>query len=164
MCKGLPQVEDKSCAQVHRENALLIKLQMEKQGVSIRCLVNEGIVKSSHRHRFFQRIEEGTLEFHEIVKIRQRLRIDAVRAEIAMRCFDSVESYEDPCCETTADLAASLARQLSEEMAACDGSFEGLKKGHCKGLAKRTANEIKKNHTRLEAERDAITDIDRAYG
>ena len=67
MYQGSGSVEEKSCAQVHRENAILIKLQMKKQGVSIRCLVSEGIVKTSHRHRFYERIEEGKLESDEIV-------------------------------------------------------------------------------------------------
>jgi hypothetical protein len=164
MYQGSGSVEEKSCAQVHRENAILIKLQMKKQGVSIRCLVSEGIVKSSHRHRFYERIEKGKLEFDEIVKLRQRLKIDPVRAEIAMRCFDSPESYEDPCCETTAHVATALAVQLFEVMAACDGEFEPLKKGLCQGLAKRATTAIAENHARIEAQREAIGDADRAFG
>lgn len=163
MYQGSQTVEGNSCAQVHRANAMLIKLQMKKQGVSVRCLVSEGIVKSSHRHRFYERIEQGKLEFDEVVQLRHRLNIDPVRAEIAIHCFDSPESYEDPCCETTAHVATALATQLYEVMAACEGEFEPLREGLCQGLAKRATTAIAENHKRIEAQREAIGDTERAF-
>lgn len=153
MYQGPGSVEEKSCAQVHRENAILIRFQMKKLGISIRCLVNEGVVKSSHRHRFYERLEQGKLEFDEVVRLRKRLRIDPVRAEIAMRCFESPESYEDPCCETTAHVATALAVQLFEVMAACEGEFEPLREGLCQGLAKRATTAIAENHARIDLRR-----------
>ncbi|MEM6409954.1 MAG: hypothetical protein AAF683_00295 [Pseudomonadota bacterium] len=164
MCEGSQPAEPKSCAQLQIEYAMLIKEQMRKQGVSVRCLVAEGILKKSHRTGFFKRIEEGSLFQGEITKITKRLNIDPIRAAITVNCFDGAESYEDPSCKTAAALAKTIGVELREEMAAIDGNFEGLHEGQCKGLARRTVNEIARNHERVEAERDAIAEVGRAYG
>lgn len=164
MGQGAQPAERKSCAQLQVEYAILIRDQMRRQGISVRCLVAEGVIRQSHRNGFFRRVEEGSLSYKEVNQIAARLNIDPVRAALTVVCFNDPESYEDPCCETTAELAASMAVELREEMDACDGNFDGLAKGLCKGLAKRTVNEIAKNHARLEAARDAITHVDESYG
>ena len=164
MCQDSQQAEAKSCTQLQQEYAILIKSQMSKQGVSIRCLVDEGIIKRSHRNRFYDRVAEGSLSYAEINKITERLGIDPVRAAITVQCFEHPESYEDPCCETSAHVATALALHLTEEMAACEGTFEPLRQSLAHGLAKRATNEIARNHARLETQREAIAIAETSFG
>lgn len=164
MCQGSKPAETKSCTQLQHEYAILIKSQMTKQGVSVRCLVDEGIIKRSHRNRFYDRVAEGSLSYAEINKITERLGIDPVRAAITVQCFAHPESYEDPCCETSAHVATALAVHLTEEMAACEGTFEPLRQSLAHGLAKRATNEIARNHARLETQREAIAIAEASFG
>ena len=116
MGQGANPNERKSCHKLQAEYADLIRYQMNRQGVSLRKLVDEGIIKSSHRSGLFERIADGSVSTAEFNRINERLGIDPVRAAIAVHCFVSPESYEDPCCETSAQLAIALALQLLSQL------------------------------------------------
>ena len=164
MGQGANPNERKGCHKLQAEYADLIKYQMNRQGVSLRKLVDEGIIKSSHRSGLFERIADGSVSTAEFNRINERLGIDPVRAAIAVHCFVSPESYEDPCCETSAQLAIALALQLSEEIAACDGTFEPIREALCHGIAQRTSSAIARHHTELEARRHDPALFDRSFG
>ncbi len=156
--------ERKSYRQLQAEYAVLIRDQMRRQGISVRRLVDEGIIKRSHRNGLYDRIANGSLSTAEFNRINERLDIDPVRAALAVKCFVSPESYEDPCCETSAHVAIALARQLTEEIAACNGTFEPIRETLCRGIAQRTSSAIARHHAALEARREDPSQFDRAFG
>lgn len=164
MGQGSQPTERKSYKKLQAEYAVLIKDQMLRQGISLRRLVDEGLIKRSHRNGLFERIANGSLSTAEFNRISERLAIDPVRAALAVKCFPSSESYEDPCCETSAHVATALAVQLTEEMAACHGTFEPIRESLCKGIAQRTSIAIVRYHTDLEARRDDPSHFDRTFG
>lgn len=164
MGQGSHPNERKSYHQLQAEYAVLIRDQMRRQGISLRRLVEEGVIKRSHRNGLFERIADGSLSTAEFNRINERLAIDPVRAALAVKCFVSPESYDDPCCATSAQVATALALQLTEEMAACDGTFEPIREALCRGLAQRTSSAIMRYHTALEARRADPTQFDRAFG
>lgn len=164
MCRGSQPTERKSYNQLQAEYAVLIKDQMHRQSISVRRLVDEGIIKRSHRHGLFDRIADGSLSTAEFNRIYERLAIDPVRAALAVKCFVNPEAYEDPCCATSAHVATALAVTLTEEIAACDGTFEPIRENLCKGIAKRTSTAIVRYHTALEARRDDPSLFDQTFG
>lgn len=164
MCQGSQSSREESWAKLQQVYAALIKAQMEKQGVSVRQLVEERKIKASQRNRFYERVAEGSLPCKELNKVLARLDIDQIRAALTVRCFADPDAYEDPCCETTAYVAEAFAAYLPEEMAACEGEFDGLRKSLCEGLAKRAISAIARNHARVEAQREAIIEPDHAFG
>ncbi|MEE4208891.1 MAG: hypothetical protein V2I43_06465 [Parvularcula sp.] len=137
---------------------------MARQGVSLRRLVEEGVIKRSHRSGLFERIADGSLSVGEFNRINERLGIDPVRAALAVRCFVGPSAYEDACCATSAQVATALARQLPTEMAACEGVFEPIRESLCRGLAQRTTLAIVRYHVSLEARRDDASHFDRTFG
>ena len=153
MSEGSQRAEIKSCSQLQEEYSVLIRDQMQKRGVSVRKLVNEGVIRRSHRNRFFERIAEGSA----------RLEIDPIRAAITVQCFSDPASYEDPCCETSALVAIAMATPLPGELAACEGTFETIRDELCNGIAKNTSSAIAKYHRKLEDRRNG-GDFDFAYG
>ena len=118
MSEGSQRAEIKSCVQLQEEYSVLIRDQMQKRGVSVRKLVNEGVVRRSHRNRFFERIAEGSLPIAEFHAVSARLEIDPIRAAITVQCFSDPASYEDPCCETSALVAIAMATHPSRQDAA----------------------------------------------
>lgn len=164
MYHGSDGMVQEECDQPQNGLAELLRMQMQSQGVSVRCLVAEGLIRKSQRNHFFRRVADGSLYHSEINAVMNRLSIDPIRAAIAINCFRNPETYEDPCLATTAELATSLAVELTEELAACAGNFQPLRKAHCKGLAKRTAAEIAQNHARMEQSLDDFAYGARAFG
>mgnify|MGYP003125671310 FL=1 len=45
MSEGSQRAEIKSCSQLQEEYSVLIRDQMQKRGVSVRKLVNEGVIR-----------------------------------------------------------------------------------------------------------------------
>ena len=163
MSEGSQRAEIKSCTQLQEEYSVLIRDQMQKRGVSVRKLVNEGVIRRSHRNRFFERIAEGSLPIAEFHAVSARLEIDSIRAAITVQCFSDPASYEDPCCETSALVAIAMATHLPSELAACEGTFETIRDELCNGIAKNTSSAIAKYHRKLEDRRNG-GDFDFAYG
>lgn len=160
---GSPPTSKITCVERQREFAILIRDQMERQRVSARQLCAEGLIRQAHRNRFFDRIADGSLSQAEFNLVTERLGIDAVRAALTMHCFESADAYEDPCCETSAEVAKAIATQLPEEIAACEGTFEPIRDSLCKGIGKRTSSAIAKYHNALEAQRLNGDLLDRAF-
>ena len=69
MSEGSQRAEIKSCTQLQEEYSVLTRDQMQKRGVSVRKLVNEGVIRRSHRNRFFERIAEGSLPIAEFLSL-----------------------------------------------------------------------------------------------
>ena len=151
------------CDQLQREYAVLIRRQMEKRGLSVRKLAERGVIRQSHRNRFFDRIAQGTLPLAEFHAVTSHLEIYPIRAAITVQCFTDATSYEDPCCETSAMVAVAMATHLPEELAACEGNFETIRSELCDGIAKNTSSAIAKYHRKLEERRNGA-DFDFAYG
>ena len=156
-------IEPKNCRQLQVEYSVLIKEQMRKQGLSVRQLVEDGVIRSSRRHRFFERIAEGSLTIAEFYAVSERLDIDPIRAAITVHCFTGGADYEDPCCETSALVAVAMAAHLPGELAACEGTFETIRNELCNGIARNTSSAIAKYHRKLEDRRNG-DDFDFAYG
>ena len=163
MCEGSSRVEVRSCNQLQEDYSILIKDQMAKRGVSVRSLVEDGIIRRSHRNRFFERIAEGTLPLAEFHAVTAHLEIDPIRAAITVQCFAGSGAYEDPCCETSALVAVAMATHLPSELAACEGTFETIRDELCNGIAKNPSTAIAKYHRKLEDRRNG-GDFEFAYG
>lgn len=161
---GSHAVAKMTCAQRQHEFSVLIKDQMIRKGISARQLCAEGLIRPSHRNGFFARIADGSLSQAEFNLVTERLGIDPVRAALTVHCFESGRAYEDPCCETSAEVAKAIASQLPEELAACEGEFEPIRDALCKGIGKRTSNAIAKYHTGMIARRDDEALLERAFG
>lgn len=154
--------DGKSSEELQRDYANLIRQQMALQGVSVRQLWAEGVIRNNHRHRFFERLAEGSLPISEYHAVNQRLEIDPIRAAITVQCFVSEQAYDDPCCQTSALVAVAMATHLPAELAACDGEFEALRDELCKGIAQKTSNAIAKHHRMIENRRNG-GDFEFAY-
>ena len=164
MCEG-SRPHQKDCEQLQIEMASLVRSRMQAKGVSLRCLVDNKIIKSSHRNHFFERLAEGTLSYAEVNKLTAYLDIDPVRAAITVHCFDDPEVYDDPCCETSADVAVHLAHELTEEIAAIeDGNFQPLRDSLCKGSARKLASAIAKNHVDEQRRQNDFHFLDKQFG
>lgn len=155
--------EVRGCDQLQEEYAVLIRDQMQRRGVSVRKLVEKGIIRRSHRNRFYARIAEGTLPLAEFHAVTTYLEIDPIRAAITVQCFSDGTCYEDPCCETSALVAVAMATHLPGELAACEGTFETIRNELCNGIAKNTSSAIAKYHRKLEERRNGA-DFEFAYG
>lgn len=163
MGTGSPAAAKLTCEQRQQEFAVLIKDQMKRQGVSVRQLHLEGLIRPHHRNDFYARIADGTLSQAEFNQVTDRLGIDPVRAALTVHCFASGGAYDDPCCETSAEVAKAIAAQLPEEIAACEGEFEPIRDALCRGIGKRTSNAIARYHAAV-AQRDDAALLDRAFG
>ena len=152
-----------TCEQRQQEFAVLIQDQMRRQGVSIRQLYVEGLIRQNHRNGFYKRIANGSLSQGEFNQVAERLGIVPVRAALTVHCFASGHAYDDPCCETSAEVAKAIAVQLPEEIAACDGEFKPIRDALCRGIGKRTSNAIARYHAAV-AQRDDAALLDRAFG
>ena len=160
---GSQAVAKLTCEQRQQEFAILIRGQMKRQGVSIRQLYLEGLIRPHHRNDFYVRIADGRLTQAEFNQVTDRLGIDPVRAALTFHCFASALAYDDPCCETSAEVAKAIAVQLPEEIAACEGEFEPIREALCRGIGKRTSNAIARYHKAV-AQRDDAALLDRAFG
>lgn len=163
MCEG-SRPRKKDCEQLQVEMASLVRSQMQAKGISLRCLVENKVIKSSHRNRFFERVSEGSLSYSEMNKLTAYLEIDPVRAAITVHCFDDPDVYDDPCCQTSADVAVQLAHELTEEIAATEGTFEPLRENLCRGSAKKLASAIARNHVEEERRRNDWDFLERSFG
>lgn len=143
--------------------AVLIREQMTRQGLSVRGLATEGVIKKHRKNDFFARLREGRLTINEFNRVMARLEIDPVRAAISFLCDRPSGSYEDPCCETVSLVATSLAKHLPGEMESCEGTFETLRAGLCDMIAQKNATTIARHHQRIEGRHNG-EGFDHAYG
>ncbi len=139
---------------VNKIYAAMIRSQMRKRGASVRTLAQEGVIKNHRRAGFFEKIEGGNLPLDEFQRILIRLEVDPVRAGIVLLCQQNASFYEDPCCETTALLARSLAVHLPSELADCEGEFEPIRESLGDSIAKRNASAIANHHRQIEQRRN----------
>ena len=161
---GVDQKTRNTCTQLQSEFAVLIRTQMQQQGISVRKLVEDGAIKRSHRNGFFNRIVHGTISTAEFNRVTELLGIDPVRAAITVTCFETADSYDDPCCETSAQVATALAHHLSEEVSACGRDFEPIRESLCAGIAKKTSTAIVKHQSDLEERRHNPELFGHAFG
>lgn len=131
--------------------AVLIREQMRRQGLSVKRLGQEGLIRKNHQNGFYARLEAGKISLEEFQKLNERLQIDPIRAALAMVCFENADSYDDPCCRTSAQVAMAMANHLPEEIAACDGEFEGIREQLCVTIARRTSSAIANHHRLIES-------------
>lgn len=150
MCRDAPGVAGLEAATINKLYAVIIRDEMKQQGVKVTTLVTEGVIKSHRKNHFFERLEAGQLPVSEFQRLLIRLSIDPVRVGLAMLCFKNASSYQDPCCETTALVAVSMASHLSAEIAACDGEFAPIRSSLCDHIAKRNACAIAEHHRLME--------------
>lgn len=145
------------CEKRNAAFAELIEAVMDQKGISVRRLVQEGVIAKGHRVGFAKRLRNGTITFAEFQGLVAYLEIDQVRAALVVNCLHSSTAYFEPTCVTSADLASELCVQMSTEMAACEGSFEPLRKSLCKSIAAKTTSDIARHHVSLNSYRDGAS-------
>lgn len=128
----------------------LIRAVMRVSGVSAKKLYQNKVIRRCTFREFDKRLVEGLITTAELNSIFTYLDIDPVRATLALFILNSPDAYFDPGCETASQLASETVVALLEQLAACDGDFEPIKRGLCKSLAERTSGMIVEHHKRVE--------------
>lgn len=128
----------------------LIRAVMKARGISAKKLYQENVIRRCTFREFDRRLVEGQITTAELNCIFAYLNIDPVRATLALFILHSPDAYFDPSCETASQLASETVVVLSEQLAACGGDFEPIKKGLCRSLAQRTSGMIVEHHRRVE--------------
>lgn len=128
----------------------LIRAVMKANGISVSKLRQDNVIRKCTWRQFDMRLTEGQITTAELNSIFAYLDIDPVRATLALFILHNADAYFDPSCETASQLASETVVVLSEQLAACGGDFEPIKKGLCRSLAQRTSGMIVEHHKRIE--------------
>ena len=156
------------CESVSRNGALnqfshLVREQMAKERITIKSLVDEGVIKPSHRKGFFERIATGRLPMAEFLDVLEFTGINRIRAELAIYCFNDYREYFDASSQTAASIASYTIVSLKEEIADCDGVFEPIRDNLCENIARTNSKAIAKHHAAIEEYRNSPTALARAF-
>lgn len=150
MCRDESRSGSLDAKKINKLYAAIIVSEMQRQGVTTKSLIAEKVIKSHRKCHLKERIESGELTMDEFQRLFVRLKIDPIRAGLTMVCFEDAIKYQDPCCETTAKVAAAMAAHLSSELAACEGEFSTIRKGLCDNIGKKNAEAIAEHHRSIE--------------
>lgn len=141
----------RSCSGKMNEFARIIELRMADRGVSVRKLVESGVIKESTRKRFFSRLKNGQLSLGEFLAIMSFLGVDLHQATLALKCKGGSAMYFHSTCKTTADLANATLQRLHESHLDGASEFEPIRESLCQSVATRTARALIDHQKRVEA-------------
>jgi len=136
--------------------ARLIRSVMRKRGVSVTRLYELGVIRKCTARGFDDRIKSGDITTGEFTALLLHLEIEPLRATLALSCLDDPDSYFDPTCRTVSELAIETVVMLHEQIAACEGDFEPIRKSLCQALAQRLSGMIVDHHKRIEEARASV--------
>ncbi len=163
MCVGQKGDFRESAEELSRKYAGLIRQQMRVQGVSLRTLVGEKVIKSHRRNTFNGKLDVGGLTIYEMQCVLFYLRIDPVQAAITFLCYDATSSYDDASCETVSMLTKSLAKHLKDEVESCDGEFATIRATLCETISRKTSKALLRHHAMVQSRHNG-EDFDHVYG
>jgi hypothetical protein len=122
--------------------AVIIRAEISRSGKGVREMTRCKVISERTRRNFYDRLEGGLLSTTELNAVLSFLKIDPVKAMLAIRLMQDPLSYFDPTCETLATMAEELAYAMQEHFAALHGDFTPIHRNLCKVQASKLAREM----------------------
>ncbi|MGE4404370.1 hypothetical protein [Pseudomonas sp.] len=125
--------------------AAIIRAEIARSGKGVRELTRANVISERTRRNFYERLEGGLLSTTEVEAIFAYLKINPVKAMVAVQLMQNPMTYYDPACETLATMAEELTHALLEQMSALYGDFTPIHRNLCKVQAAKLAKEFAKH-------------------
>jgi len=155
MKDGPTEAQNGASQRLQREYAELVRTVMEERGISVRKLHETRVIRKCTARAFDDRLRSGEISTGEFNALLHYLGIDRMRATLALIGLHDPDAYFDPTCKTASYLAIETAVTLHEQIAACEGDFEPIRRALCRSLAERMSGLIVEHHKRIEQARTA---------
>jgi hypothetical protein len=134
-------------------HAQIIREIMKRDGISIRRLRNNGVLRERACRDFFRKLEVLDFSISEIGRLYTELGVDPVRVIIAVFVLKDPMAYFSACGETLGRYTEELAAVLPGQLADCPDEFETINRALCRSHAVKISMDIKQHHLSISERR-----------
>ncbi|WP_103727284.1 hypothetical protein [Novosphingobium sp. HII-3] len=113
---------------VHDGYVAIIRRQIAENNIRLRELQRLGIITERTRRSFDERLSGGRISIGELWRIYNHLKIDMIRAMVAVMILRKPMAYFEPFCETLAAYTEELSIAMHEQISATAGDFQPIRR------------------------------------